>query len=73
MTQQKPFNKSTLRNLFNSCDFPVHRNELIAEASDNHMGAPFMKALQQMPKREYSSLEDIYDVLNAPGEHRPRA
>lgn len=73
MVKRGPFNKSTIRNLYDSCDFPVHRNELIERARQNHMGSPFMKALQQLPKKNYSNIDEIYQTLNAPGEHRPRA
>lgn len=68
-----PFNKSTLRNLYSSCDFPVHRRELQARASQNDMGPPFMKALQQLPKREYKDLDDIYEAFNAGRGSRPGA
>ena len=73
MTKRGPFNKSTLRNLYDNCDFPVHRRELIEKARDNHMGSPFMKALQQLPKKNYANLDEIHQTLNAPGNGRPRA
>lgn len=72
MTAQNAFNKSAIRNLFGKCDFPVHRNELMQIASQHDMGAPYMKALQQIPKREYSGIDDIHDTLNTGGQ-RPRA
>ena len=74
MAKRGPFNKSTLNHLYNNCNFPVHRRELIQKAHDKGMGAPFMKALQQMPKKEYSDVDEIHKVLNAPGNGaRPRA
>lgn len=68
-----PFNKSTLNNMYSSCDFPVHRRELIEKARNNDMSPPFMKALQQLPKRDYSDVDDIHNELNTGGRSRARA
>lgn len=70
---QHPFNKTAIRNFFGTADFPCHRDELISMARQKHAGGPFIKALQQIPKKNYSNLDDIYEQLNISGGQRPRA
>ncbi len=70
---QHPFNKTAIRNFFGTADFPCHRDELIAMARDRQAGGPFIKALLQIPKKNYSNLEEIYAQLNISSGERPRA
>ena len=73
MAKQGPFNKTTLRGLFGNMDYPVHRDELIAKARDKGSSEPFIQALQQIPKRNYSNVDEVYRYLTDPGKTRPHA